>query len=81
MLIVINLHFTRRVLKYVNAMVVVIISMVHMQKFLFLMLLKNMSTKVFNSMSRTNETRKIKFCVCNNKQRCNLGMLEPLMQV
>ena len=63
MLIVINLHFTRRVLKYINAVVVVIISMVHMQKFLFLMLLKNMNTKVFNSMSRTNETRYVKFCV------------------
>ena len=52
--------------------------MVHIQKYVFLMLLKNI--KALNLISRTNETRCIKFhetckckcrldaSVCNNKQ-------------
>ena len=64
--------------------------MIHMQNYVFLMLVKsvpdvskNMNVKVFNLISRTNETRYIKWhetfkwkcrlnaSVCNNKQRWN----------
>ena len=51
MLIVINLYFILSVLKQVNAVVVVTISMIRLQKYVFLMLQKN--TLVFNLM-RTN---------------------------
>ena len=66
----------------VNAVVIVIISIIHMQNYVFLMLLKT-NVKVFNLMSGTNETRHIKWhktckckcrldaSVCNNKQRWN----------
>ena len=63
-----NLHFILIVLKQVNVVVVVIISMIHMQNYVFLMLVKsvpdvskNMNVKVFNLISRTNETRYIKW--------------------
>ena len=64
-------------------MVVVIISMIHMQNCVFLMLFKNINLKDFNLMSRTNEIRHVKWhetckckcrldaSVCNNKQRWN----------
>ena len=76
-----SLYFTLLVLKQVNAVVVKRISMIHMQKCVFLMLQKNF--KVFNLMSKTNETRHIEWhetckrkCrldenVCDNKQRWN----------
>ena len=48
MLIVMSLYFILLVLKQVNAVVVVTISMTHMQK-----------CKGFNLMSRTNEARHI----------------------
>ena len=56
--------------------------MIHMQEFVFL-ILKILNVKVFNLMSRTNETRSIKWhepckcicrlneIICNNKQRWN----------
>ena len=56
--------------------------MIHMQEFVFL-ILKKLNVKVFNLMSRTNETRSIKWhksckcicslnkIICNNKQRWN----------
>ena len=56
--------------------------MIHMQEFVF-MILKKLNVKVFNIMSRTNETRSIKWhetckwicrlneIICNNKQRSN----------
>ena len=69
----------------INAVVVVIISMIHTQNCVFLMLLKACyyNVKVFNLMSRTSETRDIGWhetykckcrldaSVCNNKQRWN----------
>ena len=54
-----NLYFILLVLKQVNAVVVVTITMIHMQKGAFLMLLK-LNVKVFNLISRTNETRHVK---------------------
>ena len=57
--------------------------MIHMQNYMFLMLLRNMNVKIFNLISRTNEKRYIKWhetckwkcrldaSVCNNKQRWN----------
>ena len=56
--------------------------MIHMQEFVFL-ILKKLNVKVFNLMSRTNETRSIKWhetckcicrlngIICDNKQRGN----------
>ena len=70
MLIAMSLHFILLVLKQINEVVVVTISMIH-------------NVKVFNLMSRTNETRHIewhKTCKCkcrldgsvrNNKQPGN----------
>ena len=93
MLIVIPLCFFLLVLKQVNAVVVVTILMICMQKCVFLILLKilmskelifkNLNAKALNLMSRTNETRLIKWhetckCKCrldasvsNSKQRWN----------
>ena len=57
--------------------------MIHMQNYMFLMLLRNMNVKIFNLIWRTNEKRYIKWhetckwkcrldaSVCNNKQRWN----------
>ena len=54
-----------------------------MQNYVFLMLSKNINVKVFNLMSRTNETRHVEWhetckckyildaSVCNNKQKRN----------
>ena len=42
----------------VNVVAVVIISMIHMQNYVFLV--KNMNVKVFNLISRANKTRYIK---------------------
>ena len=82
MLIVIIPYFNLIVLKRVNLVVIVIILTIRMQKFMFLMI-KDLNVKVFNIMSRTNETRFIEWhqtckckcrldaIVCNNKQRWN----------
>ena len=67
----------------INAAVVAIISIIHMQNCVFLMLFKNLNVEVFNLISRTNKTRHIEWLetckckfrldgsVCNNKQRWN----------
>ena len=74
-----SLYFILLVLKQVNVAAVVIILMIHMQKYV----IKDLNVKVFNLMSRTNETRHIKWhetcqckCrldanFCNNKQCWN----------
>ena len=59
MLIVMSLYFSLLVLKQVNAAVAVTISIIHMQKCVP-DVVKNLNVKVFNLMSRTNETRHIK---------------------
>ena len=56
MLIVMSLYYILLVLKQVNAVVVLTILMIHMQKFV---LFKNLNIKVFNLMSRTNEPGRI----------------------
>ena len=56
MLIVMSLHYILLILKQVNAVVVLTILMIHMQKFV---LFKNLNIKVFNLMSRTNEPGRI----------------------
>ena len=78
-----DLYFIVLVLKQVNAVVVVIILMIHIQKICGPDVVKNFDVKVFNLMSRTNETRHKKWhetckCKCrldasvyNNKQRWN----------
>ena len=50
-----NLYFFLLVLKQVNAVVVATKSIIHIQNCVLMMLLK--SVKVFNLMSRTDETR------------------------
>ena len=69
--------------KISKRMTVVIISMIHMQNFSVPDISKSMNVKVFNQISRTNETRYIKWqetckykcrldaSVCHNKQRLN----------
>ena len=84
-----SLCFLHLVLKQINVVKVVIISIICMQKFVFLikkfkcLKIKSLNVKVFNLMSRTNETRYIEWhetckceCkfrenVCNNKQHWN----------
>ena len=80
MLKVMNLYFILLVLKQVNAVVVVTISMIQI---CVPDVVKNLNVKVFNLMSRTNEARHIEWheifkskcwldsSVCNNKQRWN----------
>ena len=75
-----NPYFILLVLKQVNVATVVIILMIHMQKYVP-DIIRNLNVKVFNLISRTNETRHIKWhemykykcrldaSVCNNKQR------------
>ena len=46
-----------------NAVVVVTVSMIHMQNYLLLMLEQNINVEVFNLMSRTNETKYIEWHV------------------
>ena len=82
-----SLYFIFLVLKQVNVVLAVTISMIHMQKCVFLILQKKLNVKVFNLMSRTNETRHIKWherckckcrldeSVCNNKQAWNNNKL------
>ena len=82
MLIVMSLCIFLLVLKQVNAVVVAIVSVTRMQNCVP-DVVKNLNVKVFNLMSRTNETRHIEWhetckCkyrlganVCNNKQRWN----------
>ena len=82
MLMEMSLCFFHLVLKQVNVVVVVIILTIHMQK-ICVPDVKNLNVKVFNLMSRTNETRHIEWhetckceckfgaSVCNNKQRWN----------
>ena len=60
MLIVTSLYFILLVLEQVNAMVVVIISMIPMQN-CAPDVAKNLNIKVFNLMSRTNEARHIEW--------------------
>ena len=79
MLIVTNLYFFLLVSKQLNAAVVVTILMIPMQNCVP-NVVKSLNVKVFNLMSRTNETRHIKWhetckckcrldaSVCNNKQ-------------
>ena len=82
MLTLIVKSFFPLVLKQVNAAVVSTVSIIHMQSCAFLILLKiKVFVKVFNLMSRTNETRHIEWhetckckcrldgSVCNNEQR------------
>ena len=60
------MYFILLVLKEVNAVVVVTISMIHMQKCVP-DVAKNLNVKVFKLMSRTNETKHIKWhetCKC-----------------
>ena len=76
-----SLYFIFLVLKQVNVVLAVTISIIHMQKCVFLILQKKLNVKVFNLMSRTNETRHIKWhetckckcrldaSVCNNKRQ------------
>ena len=83
MLIVLNLYFILLVLKQANVVAVVIILMIHMQKICVPAVIKGLNVKVFNLMSRTNETRHIKWhetskCKCrldasvfNNKKGWN----------
>ena len=57
----------------VNVVAVVIISMIHMQNYVFLV--KNMNVKVFNLMSRANKTRYIKWhetCKCKCRLEANV---------
>ena len=82
MLVVTSLYFILLVLKQVDAVVVVTILMITMQNCVP-DVVKNLSIKLFNLMSRTNETRHIKWhetckckcrldaSVCNNKQCWN----------
>ena len=55
-----NLYFILLVLKQVNVAAVVIILMIHMQKYVP-NIIKDLNIEVFNLMSRTNETRHIKW--------------------
>ena len=90
MLMEMSLCFFHLVLKQVNVVVVVIISIirkfvnfVNQSKICVTDVVKNLNVKVFNLMSRTNETRHIELhetckfnCkfganICNNKQRWN----------
>ena len=71
MLMDMSLCFFHLVLKQVNVVVDVIILTIHMQKFVS-DIVKNLNIKVFNLMSRTNETRFIEWYeTCNNKQSWN----------
>ena len=87
MLIVIIPYFAILVLKQVNLVVIVIILMIYTQKYWakksVLDVSKDLNVKAFSLMSRTSETRNIKWhemctcirrldaIVCNNKQRWN----------
>ena len=76
------LWFFLLALKQINAVVVATVSIIHMQNCLY-DVVKNLNVKVFNLMSRTNETRhkewhetckcecRFNSSVCNNKQRWN----------
>ena len=81
-LVVLTLYFIHSALKQVKAVAIVIILMIHTQKYV-LDVAKDLNIKVFSLMSRANETKNIKWhetckCECrldaivsNNKQRCN----------
>ena len=83
MLTVIILDFILLVLRQTNVVVIVIILMILTQKKCVPDVVKDLNVKVFNLMSRTNETRHMKWhktckyecrldsIVCNNKQRWN----------
>ena len=78
-----SLCFFHLALKHVNVVVVVIILTIRMQKICIPDVVKNLNVKVFDLMSRTNETRYVEWhetckCECkfganvyNNKQRWN----------
>ena len=70
MIMVKNLSFFFLVLKQVNAVVVVTISIIHMQNCVFLILSKIVNVRAFNLMSRTNATRHVEWhemCKCKCK--------------
>ena len=81
-LVVLTLYFIDSALKQIKAVAIVIILMIHTQKYV-LDVAKDLNIKVFSLMSRANETKNIKWhetckCECrldaivsNNKQRCN----------
>ena len=83
MLIVVNPYFILLVLKQVNVVVAVTISTIHTTYICVPDAVKDLNVKVFNIMSRTNETKHIKWhetckckcrldvSVCNNKQCWN----------
>ena len=74
-----SLYFILLILKQVNAVVVVTVSMIHMQKICVPDAVKDLNMTVFNLMSRTNETRhqkchetckcecRLDASICNNK--------------
>ena len=67
-----SLHFFHLELKQVNVVVVVIILTIHMQKNWVSDVVKNLHVKIFNLMSRTNETRHIEWHeTC--KYECKFG--------
>ena len=81
MLTIIIPYFILLVLKQVNVAAIVIILMIRFAKICVPDVIKNLNVKLSNLMSRTNETRLIKWhetckcicrldaIVCNNKQR------------
>ena len=82
MLTVIIPYFILLPLKQVDVVAIVITLMIHTQKYVTYVV-KDLNVKVFNLMSKTNETRHIKWhetsncicrldaIVCNNKRRWN----------
>ena len=75
MLMEMNLCFFHLVLKQANLVVVVIILTIPMQKICVPDVIKKLNVKVFNLMSRTNETRSIEWhetCKCKCKFGANI---------
>ena len=82
LIVMMSLYLKLLVLKQVNVVVVVTISIIHMQNY-FPDIAKNVNVRAFNRMSRTNETRhsewhetceykcRLDANVCNYKQRWN----------
>ena len=74
-LIEMSLCFFHLVLKQVNVAVVAITLTTHMQKFWVPDVVKNLNVKLFNLISRTNETRFIEWretCKCECKFGANV---------
>ena len=75
MLMEMSLCFFHLVLKQANLVVVVIILTIPMQKICVPDVIKKLNVKVFNLMSRTNETRSIEWhetCKCKCKFGANI---------